>query len=675
MPRSQGTSRKGKPKKNERAAGMGRSLQKSGRRKHTPSASTGGMAMRNGVESINIQQEDNRASVLDVNDLDDFLVQAEMANKEFASQKEQFVMLDSTAQQAIEEEEFSEGAEEGTINSAGKSRDFAFQELSVPRRPAWDESTTPEELDRREKESFLNWRRSIAEKEEEIVLSQNMAGTIGMTPFEKNLEIWRQLWRVMERVSCIVQIVDARNPLFYLSQDLKTYATKELGKPMLLLINKSDYLTAKQRAAWHEYFSKDDNVWEHVFFSAHEQQAILDKNASNQSLEIEESSSTEQYESHDDEVNVEESRNEKVFENVGVEDPLSREELLEWLYQYALLNDCPIDPKYARIPFGMVGFPNVGKSSVINVLMGNAKFAHGVVRVGVAAQPGKTKHFQTLLLPDREQMLLCDCPGLVFPSFVNNTADLIVAGVYPIAQMRDPWPVVNLLCRRIPRQVLNAQYGIHIPMPTADAMLAAPRGKIPPPTAEEFLTTYCVARSMLASSSGVPDFQRAARIVIKEYAAGKLLYCHAPPDFEDGVFQAETMVNAIRRTVKLREKLAVGEELGLSNSISADAVAADGADLDDDALMLELMGGVSMDLQQKPMEGTGKPGRQKRWGKKGRKLRNKDPYGCHSNPDESLGGGAEGSVPLGVSVQAGKKNSRKNYVRPTGYGLARTAMS
>jgi len=60
-------------------------------------------------------------------------------------------------------------------------------------------------------------------------------------------------------------------------------------------------------------------------------------------------------------------------------------------------------------------------------------------------------------------------------------------------------------------------------------MLEAKDNTIPPPTAEEFLTTYCIARSMLAASSGVPDFQRASRIVIKEYAAGKLLYCHAPP--------------------------------------------------------------------------------------------------------------------------------------------------
>ena len=54
----------------------------------------------------------------------------------------------------------------------------------------------------------------------------------------------------------------------------------------------------------------------------------------------------------------------------------------------------------------MVGYPNVGKSSVINVLC-------GIKRVSVGSMPGKTKHFQTIYL--KPDLILCDCPGLVFP--------------------------------------------------------------------------------------------------------------------------------------------------------------------------------------------------------------------------------------------------------------------
>ena len=122
---------------------MGRALQKSRPKRHTPSASTGGMAMRQGVESINATAQnefvDNRASVLDVNDLDDFLIQAEMANREFISEKEQVVVLDETAQAADTLEVI--GLDEQNETSPIATSHFAFQELSVPRRPAWDEMT------------------------------------------------------------------------------------------------------------------------------------------------------------------------------------------------------------------------------------------------------------------------------------------------------------------------------------------------------------------------------------------------------------------------------------------------------------------------------------------------------------------------------------------------------
>jgi large subunit GTPase 1 len=89
-----------------------------------------------------------------------------------------------------------------------------------------------------------------------------------------------------------------------------------------------------------------------------------------------------------------------------------------------------------RLLVGMIGYPNVGKSSTINALC-QAK------KVAVSSTPGKTKHFQTLLLGD--DVCLCDCPGLVFPSFVSTKAEMIVNGLLPIDQMRDHLPPVTLV--------------------------------------------------------------------------------------------------------------------------------------------------------------------------------------------------------------------------------------
>ena len=70
--------------------------------------------------------------------------------------------------------------------------------------------------------------------------------TLAITPFEKNLDVWKQLWRVVERAHVLLQIVDARNPYFFYSADLEKYI-KEVeenkgDKQFLLLINKADYL-------------------------------------------------------------------------------------------------------------------------------------------------------------------------------------------------------------------------------------------------------------------------------------------------------------------------------------------------------------------------------------------------------------------------------------------------
>ena len=72
-----------------------------------------------------------------------------------------------------------------------------------------------------------------------------------------------------------------------------------------------------------------------------------------------------------------------------------------------------------RLVVGLTGYPNVGKSSTINALFGSKKTA-------VAATPGKTKHFQTLLVGDT--MTLCDCPGLVLPKYASSKAEMVAAG-------------------------------------------------------------------------------------------------------------------------------------------------------------------------------------------------------------------------------------------------------
>lgn len=164
-----------------------------------------------------------------------------------------------------------------------------------------------------------------------------------------------------------------------------------------------------------------------------------------------------------------------------------------------------------RLVVGTVGYPNVGKSSVINVICGRK-------RVGVASLPGKTKHFQTLNIGDDLQLV--DCPGLVFPSFANSRAEMMVCGVLPIDKIRECAPPCQLVLDRVPKDVLEGHYKIKLP----------PRGD-PLYTVTTFLGTYAAKKGWLTARNLPNEFQ-AAKKILKDYTTGKLIFSMLRPDFD-----------------------------------------------------------------------------------------------------------------------------------------------
>lgn len=114
-----------------------------------------------------------------------------------------------------------------------------------------------------------------------------------------------------------------------------------------------------------------------------------------------------------------------------------------------------------RMLIGMVGQPNTGKSSLINALLGRPA-------VGVSQTPGKTKYLQTIIVDD--DIMVCDCPGLVFPALDIPKPLQAICGVYPLPQLREPYTSVQYLAERVP---LEAIYNLPTPdkLPSANAGL------------------------------------------------------------------------------------------------------------------------------------------------------------------------------------------------------------
>lgn len=218
----------------------------------------------------------------------------------------------------------------------------------------------------------------------------------------------------------IVQIVDARNPMLFRCEDLEKYVTETSNEKMnMILINKADFLSERQRQLWAEYF--DGKNLPVAFFSA------LEENQNNQlrKLKIEEDDEdcdelNEDYEerngssecdeetsvlhsettTENKETEVELQGQNKVAESEALNENkkihvngdgriknstrlLTRGELID-LFKTIHKG---VKVQEGRSVVGLVGYPNVGKSSTINSLLTYKK-------VSVSATPGKTKHFQ-----------------------------------------------------------------------------------------------------------------------------------------------------------------------------------------------------------------------------------------------------------------------------------------
>jgi len=488
---------------------LGRNLQKSkaqtkkGRRVAQQEGYLHNTDMQDGYDwgKLNLQ------SVTEDDTYTDFMNTAELAGREFDAEKWNVKLLDAQTKQVYID---TNPEEENQLKILTEEEKL----LPIPRRPQWT-GLTPEQLKEEENKNFLEWRRNLASIQEDY--------DCVVTPYEKNLEFWRQLWRVIERSDLVIQIVDSRHPLLFRSPDLEKYV-KEVStlKQNLMLINKADFLSEEQRKEWAEYLTKE-NI-DFAFFSAiSEEDSDMGEDES-ETIESEtiESETIESEVDEDEKADGGGSEDHFPPKSLSKTDILSPDQLVDLFRSYKRHQP-------ENITVGFIGYPNVGKSSTINKLLCSKK-------VRVSTTPGKTKHFQTLVLA--EDITLCDCPGLVMPSICNSKAGMVLQGILPIDQLRDHVPVITLLLTFIPPHVLESKYGLVLPRENGvHAKLSS----------ELLLTAYGTLRGFM-TAGGRPDQSRAARIILKDYVCGKLLQCEAPPGIDQDSFHKHEL--EVRRVWK-----------------------------------------------------------------------------------------------------------------------------
>ncbi|CAH4033027.1 unnamed protein product [Pieris brassicae] len=389
--------------------------------------------------------------------------------------------------------------------------DFYPLELSFPKRPPWNFDMTPAQLDAQEQRYFREYVSGI----------QSSPLWKEMSYFELNLETWRQLWRVLEMCDILLLIVDVRFAGMMFPPSLYEFVVKEEKKDMILVLNKIDLVPPVVVAAWKRFLTAAYPGLRVVYFTSCPGYNLVGASADKAGLLVRRrkgrqrmcaEGATQILETCKDIVRGAvdlSSWEKKIKEETDLEFEEGGTEVGESIVQKA-------DTSFFRherfkggvVTLGCVGQPNVGKSSLMNAIMGKKV-------VSVSRTPGHTKHFQTIFLTP--QIRLCDCPGLVFPSKVPRSIQILM-GSYPIAQLREPYTTVRYLAERLELPRL-----LRIDHPENDDSWS-PR---------DVCDGWAKKRGYLTAKAARLDTYRAANALLRMALDGKICLWLPPPGFAD----------------------------------------------------------------------------------------------------------------------------------------------
>ncbi|QPG73242.1 GTPase required for pre-60S ribosomal subunit nuclear export and maturation [Brettanomyces nanus] len=172
--------------------------------------------------------------------------------------------------------------------------------------------------------------------------------------------------------------------------------------------------------------------------------------------------------------------------------------LIQLLRQFSALHS---DRK--QISVGFIGYPNTGKSSIINTLRRKRVCP-------VAPIPGETKVWQYITLMKR--IYLIDSPGIVPPSSKDSETDILFRGVVRVEHVSHPEQYIPELMKRVEKKHLERTYELSGWKNSEDfiEMLARKSGRL--------------------LKGGEPDESGVSKQVITDFNRGKIPWFIPPPE-------------------------------------------------------------------------------------------------------------------------------------------------
>ncbi|TVY56767.1 Nucleolar GTP-binding protein 2 [Lachnellula cervina] len=262
--------------------------------------------------------------------------------------------------------------------------------------------------------------------------------------------IWNELYKVIDSSDVVIHVLDARDPLGTRCRSVEKYIKEEAPhKHLIFVLNKCDLVPTGVAASWVRYLSKD---YPTLAFHA------------------------------------------------SITNSFGKGSLIQLLRQFSSLHS---DRK--QISVGFIGYPNTGKSSIINTLRKKKVCT-------VAPIPGETKIWQYITLMKR--IYLIDCPGVVPPSVTDTPQDILLRGVVRVENVENPEQYIPAVLTKTKPQHIERTYQIkgyndHI----------------------EFLELLARKGGRLLHG-GEPDVDGVAKMVLNDFLRGKIPWFTPPPLLE-----------------------------------------------------------------------------------------------------------------------------------------------
>lgn len=261
------------------------------------------------------------------------------------------------------------------------------------------------------------------------------------------LATWKTIRRVAKLADVILEVVDARDPIGTRSRRLERIVERA-GKKLVIVINKADLVPREILEKWKKIF--EDEGYPTVYISAR--------------------------------------------------DRLGTSILRKTILKVA-------DKKGKTVKVAIVGFPKVGKSTIINVLKGK----HSASTSPIPGSPGYTKHTQWYRIDKKIVML--DTPGIL--PVKGDDIEAAIRGKPP-DELRDPVkPAVELLRRALEHDptIIKRTYGIEEKDPY------------------KILEKICEKRHWYYKKDREPLIEEAAKTIIRDWHRAKLVFYIKPEEY------------------------------------------------------------------------------------------------------------------------------------------------